>query len=213
MSESFETFYKRTREQYAPTLMEYTSENLDSLRETIAAWLRPSYEQALKKQEKQAALYNGKLDADAWSRGMGSSTYVSDLKYRRQNELQENRADLEASYGAALAEQLYKAWEKQLEYRLEVEKFNAQAQNDANQKALAAAGTLYQSYLSSLNSGTGSGSKKAEEEEKEDTEALEHLKKVRALQAGKKQLVTAGKLAAKKPAGGSKYITNSYLMG
>lgn len=212
MSESFETFYKRTREQYAPTLMEYTAENMDSLRETIAAWLRPSYEQALKKQEKQAAIYNGKLDADAWSRGMGSSTYVSDLKYRRQNELQENRADLEASYGAALAEQLYNAWEKQLEYRMEVEKFNAQAQNDANQKALTAAGNLYQSYLSSLKRGTGSG-KKEEKTEEENTEALEHLKKVRALQAGKKQLITAGKLAAKKPAGGSKYITNSYLMG
>lgn len=145
---------------------------------------------------------------------MGSSTYVSDLKYRRQNELLENRVDLEASYGAALAEQLYNAWEKQLEYRMEVEKFNAQAQNDANQKALTAAGNLYQSYLSSLNRGTGSGSKKGEtEEEQVDVEALEHLKKVRALQAGKKQLVMAGKLATKKPAGGSRYVTNSYLMG
>lgn len=215
MSESFETFYKKTKAQYAPTLMGYAETDMEALRETITAWLRPSYEQALKRQEKQAALYNGKLDADAWSRGMGSSTYVSDLKYRRQNELLENRANLEASYGAALAEQLYNAWEKQLEYRMEVEKFNAQAQNDANQKALTAAGNLYQSYLSSLNRGTGSGSKKAEEAEEEqvDVEALEHLKKVRALQAGKKQLVMAGKLATKKPAGGSRYVTNSYLMG
>lgn len=213
MSESFETFYERTKEQYAPVLMEYTSENMDSLRETIAAWLRPSYEQALRKQEQQAALYNGKLDADAWSRGMGSSTYVSDLKYRRQNELQQNRADLEASYGAALAEQLFKAWEKQLEYRMEAEKFNAQAQNEANQKALAAAGTLYQSYLNSLNRGSGNSKQKDIEEEQADTEALEHLEKVRALQAEKKRLITAGKLATKKPAGGSKSVTNSYYMG
>lgn len=156
MSESFETFYEKTKKQYTPTLMEYTGTDMEALREQIVTWLRPSYEQALKKQEKQAALYNGKLDADAWSRGMGSSTYVSDLKYRRQNELQENRANLEASYGAALAEQLVKAWEKQLEYRMEVEKFNAQAKNEANEKALTAAEKLYQSYLTFLNNRSGS---------------------------------------------------------
>lgn len=150
MSESFESFYEKTKEQYAPTLMTYAPEDMDALRERIESYLRPAYEKALKKQEQQAALYNGQLDADAWSRGMGASTYVSDLKYRRQNQLLENRGDLEASYGAALAEQLFKAWETQLGYRMEAEKFNAQAQNAARDKALTAAESMYKSYLASL---------------------------------------------------------------
>ncbi len=150
MSESFESFYEKTKEQYAPNLMTYAPEDMDALRERIESYLRPAYEKALKKQEQQAALYNGQLDADAWSRGMGASTYVSDLKYRRQNQLLENRGDLEASYGAALAEQLFKAWETQLGYRMEAEKFNAQAQNAARDKALTAAESMYKSYLASL---------------------------------------------------------------
>lgn len=150
MSESFESFYEKTKEQYAPTLMTYAPEDMDALRERIESYLRPAYEKALKKQEQQAALYNGQLDADAWSRGMGASTYVSDLKYRRQNQLLENRGDIEASYGAALAEQLFKAWETRLGYRMEAEKFNAQAQNAARDKALTAAESMYKSYLASL---------------------------------------------------------------
>lgn len=150
MSESFESFYEKTKEQYAPTLITYAPEDMDALRERIESYLRPAYEKALKKQEQQAALYNGQLDADAWSRGMGASTYVSDLKYRRQNQLLENRGDIEASYGAALAEQLFKAWETQLGYRMEAEKFNAQAQNAARDKALTAAESMYKSYLASL---------------------------------------------------------------
>lgn len=218
MSESFETFYKKTKEQYAPSLMEYTPVDMETLRQQIVSWLRPSYDKALKKQEKQAALYNGKLDADAWSRGMGSSTYVSDLKYRRQNELLENRADIEASYGAALAEQLYKAWEKERSYRLEVEEFNAKAQNEANAKALSAAEKLYQSYLDSLNShssGSGGTQQKSTEDsvakmvEKAQAGKLLTLKNRQVAKNTKTQILKRGNTILRDLVGGTGKITQS----
>lgn len=202
MSESFETFYERTKEQYTPNLVEYTPEDMETLRERIAAFLRPSYEAALKKQEKQAAQYNGQLDADAWSRGMGSSTYVSDLKYRRQNALLENRAEIESAYGAALAEQLYKAWEKQLGYRMEAEKFNAQARNEADQRARTEAGDLYRAYLASLNRGI-STQKQEEAEEKQLRE-----KQIQPLVDKAWRRLTMRKASS---GGGSKYITERFI--
>lgn len=202
MSESFETFYERTKEQYAPNLVEYTPEDMETLRERIAAFLRPSYEAALKKQEKQAAQYNGQLDADAWSRGMGSSTYVSDMKYRRQNALLENRAEIESAYGAALAEQLYKAWEKQLGYRMEAEKFNAQAKNEADQRARTAAGDLYRAYLASLNRGAAN----AKQEEAEEKQLRE--KQIQPLVDKAWQRLTMRKATS---GGGSKYITERFI--
>lgn len=176
MSESFESFYEKTKEQYAPTLIPYAPEDMEALRERIESYLRPAYEKALKKQEQQAALYNGQLDADAWSRGMGASTYVSDLKYRRQNQLLESRGDIEASYGAALAEQLFKAWETQLGYRMEAEKFNAQAQNAARDKALTAAESMYKSYLASLARRQRGAEEPAEKEETKDIKSADLLK-------------------------------------
>lgn len=187
MNEPYASFYEQARKRYAPTLLSYTPEEEGTLRARIEAFLRPAYEKALARQRQEAAAYNGALDADAWSRGMGRSTYVSDLKQRRQNALLDGAVSIEGDYAAALGEQLYKALSQQQERQLETEKFNAQALNQANSKALAAADAMYKSYLASLK-GRRSGASAWEQEKpnrsetpmgeeagSEDTGALKEL--------------------------------------
>ena len=97
------------------------------------------------------------LDADAWSRGMGESTYLTDVKDRQMRSEAQDVGTLESNYASTLAGHLYDAMKSQQEAKVEVDKFNAEQINAARQKAMSAAQSLYQSYLTAAKTG-GSGS-------------------------------------------------------
>lgn len=157
-NQAFETIYEKAKKDYAPQLVTYTPLDEQTLAERIGAVLRPLYDKAI------AAIFRGnrrqdaELDADAISRGMGSSTFVTDVKRRQDNATAEGARDLESDYGAKMADQLYKAMEGEREKQLEVEKFNAQQRNAAMEQAFAAAKYLYQAYLEArADQGYGGG--------------------------------------------------------
>ena len=165
--ETFEAIYQKMREKFAPTPVTYTPVDEQTLAERISKVLRPMYDKAI------AALFKGnqrsdaELDADAISRGMGSSTYVTDVKRRQDNATAEGARDLESDYGAKMADQLYKAMEGERSRMLEVEKFNVQQRNAAMEQAFAAAKYLYQAYLEAradhgYGGGSGAGGKTKE---------------------------------------------------
>ena len=167
-NEAFESIYQRTQEQYAPQLVSYTPLDEKTLAERISAVLRPVYEKAI------SALFRGnrradaELDADAISRGMGSSTFVTDVKRRQDNIAAEGARDLESEYGAQLADQLYKAMESERDKQLEVEKFNAQQKNDAMAQAFEMAKVLYEAYLAAKKKrGGGGGTQKTKSGDEE----------------------------------------------
>ena len=140
-NEAFETIYEKTKKDYVPQQMSYTPLDEKTLADRIGAALRPVYEKAI------AAIFRGnkhadaELDADAISRGMGSSTFVSDLKRRQDNAAADDVKELESDYGAKLADQLNKAMEGERDRLLEVEKFNAQQRSLATEQAFSAAKT------------------------------------------------------------------------
>lgn len=146
-NEAFETIYEKTKKEYVPHEISYTPLDEKTLTERISAVLRPVYEKAI------AAIFRGnrqadaELDADAISRGMGSSTYVSDLKRRQDNAAADDVNELESEYGAELADQLNKAMEGERDRLFEAEKFNAQQRSLASEQAFSAAKTLYDAYL------------------------------------------------------------------
>ena len=146
-NQAFETIYEKAKKDYAPQLVTYTPLDEQTLAERIGAVLRPLYDKAI------AAIFRGnrrqdaELDADAISRGMGSSTFVTDVKRRQDNAAADDVRELESDYGTKLADQLYKAMEGERSRMLEVEKFNAQQRNAAMEQAFAAAKYLYQAYL------------------------------------------------------------------
>ena len=189
---AFEAIYEKAKKDYAPQLASYTPLDEQTLAARIGAALRPLYDRAI------AAIFQGnrrsdaELDADAISRGMGSSTFVTDVKRRQDNAAADDVKDLESEYGAKLADQLYKAMEGERSRQLEVEKFNAQQQNAAAEQAFAMAKYLYAAYLEAKAAqgygygGSGSGGR----QEKKLTEDEVKSSLAQAVAAARGQVMT-----------------------
>ena len=153
---TLESLFSEMLARYMPETVSYTPLDQDAIREMLIEWLRPAYEQAIQSRREQTKRSNAELDADAWARGMGTSTYVTDVKDRAfQNEARDVDA-LEGNYAATLAGQLYDAMQKQQEQALQVEQFNAEQWNRARERAMTAATALYQTYMSNSSGGTRS---------------------------------------------------------
>ena len=68
--------------------------------------IRPGYDQAIAQRQQQTGQANAAIDADAASRGMGTSTWVTDAKARQQNSEAADVAGLNQNYNSALYEAL-----------------------------------------------------------------------------------------------------------
>lgn len=115
------------------------------------------------------------LDADAVSRGMGGSSFVTSVKAREMEEAQEDISDIEAQYGAVLAERIYDTLSQYDQMNLSAQQYNADAAAAAAKTALSMASDWYSQYLaqqaaaaqkqtsgsSSGSSGSSSSSKKS----------------------------------------------------
>ena len=146
-NEAFETIFEKTKREHAPQLVNYTPLDEKTLAERISAVLRPVCERAISAIFRGNRRQDAELDADAISRGMGSSTFVTDVKRRQDNAAADDARELESEYGAELADQLYKAMEGERSRQFEAEKFNAQQRSESLEQAFSAAKTLYDAYL------------------------------------------------------------------
>lgn len=165
---TLESLFQAMLQHYVPETIEFTPLDESVLSETIGNWLRPAYEQAIRNRREQTQRINAELDADAWSRGMGQSTYLSDVKERQYRDESRDVDTLESSYASELAGHLYDAMVQQQQTQIDVDRFNAEQINQAHQQALSAAQSLYNALLSgastasgghgSSHSGTGAGS-------------------------------------------------------
>ena len=140
---------------YRPEKLTYEAADADALREQIAAWLRPSYDSAIAARRDQTAAYRAELDADAIARGMGSSTYVTDVKSRQLADEAEDIATLEGEYGAQLGKLTMEAAEAERERELEVAIENQKQDQAAYMEAYQAALGLFDTYLKSRGGGGG----------------------------------------------------------
>ena len=143
-------------ERFAPQEIDYNAKSEDEIRSSISAWLRPSYEQAITTRKEQTLTNKANLDADAIARGMGASTYVTDVKNRQQNAESSDIATMESDYGATLAKYVSEGVETENDRLLEVQKFNAEQRQDAYELAFSAAMELFP-YYRKKSSGGGSG--------------------------------------------------------
>lgn len=74
----------------------------DDLKRNIEAALRPLYEQSAEELQQQRIERNADIDVDAYSRGMGESTWVTDAKLRQLRGTESALADLQANYNNTL---------------------------------------------------------------------------------------------------------------
>ena len=76
------------------------------LKNYLMRMIRPTYDQAIQQRQQQTGQANAAIDTDAASRGMGTSTWVTDAKNRqRQNEAQDV-ATLNSNYNITLYDSL-----------------------------------------------------------------------------------------------------------
>ena len=119
----------------------------DSLVELFEAYLRPTYDRAIENRHQAAQTSMADLDADAYSRGMGASTFVSSMREREQDDMNSDIAMLETEYASALSERLYEAMAAYSKLKLEADIYNAE-------NALSASST---GRSTGRSSGRGSG--------------------------------------------------------
>ncbi|HWS31053.1 MAG TPA: hypothetical protein VN512_13185 [Clostridia bacterium] len=135
------------------TSISYTPQSEASIRSGIESYLRPSVDQAIANRQKQTITNKANIDADAASRGMGASTWVTDVKNRQQNAEASDVASMESNYGATLAERIAAAMAQERANSLSAQQFNATAQANAISQALSLANGLYGQSLKSSGSG------------------------------------------------------------
>ena len=120
---------------------------------------------------------------------MGQSSYVTSVKARQMEEAQDDISDIEAQYGAALAEKIYDTLYKYDQMSLNAQQYNAEAHAAAQKTALSMASDWYNQYLSQQNAAIaaaakgsssksskgGSGSKKSSLSREDYTEYVRNL--------------------------------------
>ena len=121
--------------EYTPITTE--NRTTDEIRSQVAAAIRPTVDQSINTLKSNVTSQRASVDADAASRGMGRSTFVTDIKARLSRAEQENVANIESNYGATLAQRVSEAWENQrnrnttidaqnVSNRMNVSQFNTQ---------------------------------------------------------------------------------------
>ncbi len=106
---SFDDYYNRLISALHSYGISMSLPTLDELYSQLSAFLRPSVDAAIENRRRYGDTAMAELDADAYSRGMGGSSYLSSMKNREQDSIARDIAQLESGYTSTLAEYLFNA--------------------------------------------------------------------------------------------------------
>ena len=154
---SFDGYYNTIKASLTPQTISYTMPDVATLSNQISAYLRPSYDQAIANRQVQTEQNRADIDADAASRGMGRSSWVTDVKARENKAEATDIANLESNYGAALAEAVLNQYNQHLSNQLQVDMANAELAAKYEQLAYDRAGDMYNLSQSKKSSSSGNG--------------------------------------------------------
>ena len=204
---NFNNLYDQMYAKFRPS---YTPQSASTLKDTLSRAMRPSYDKQIKQRQDAAAANRAAIDADAASRGVGSSTYVTDVKNRNRNAEAADVQGIESDYNAALYSALLNRMNAQDEMSLT-------AENQARGNALGAANALFGLYNKTTGGGGGGGwgrrgSKDTTgEEPPDDTEGFGDnvVDRVAQAQQGRQDAINKSLAAAKK----KKMSTGGFSMG
>lgn len=146
--ELFDGYYQSVYGLLSTAPVTVNAPSYEELYELYSAMLRPDTDAAIDARNQAAAANMAELDADAYSRGMGSSTFVTSMHGRELSMASGDIAQLEAQYASTLAAQLMNAMNEYNQMSLQAQMFNAQLDADAKSDAYSAAFNAY---------GTGGG--------------------------------------------------------
>lgn len=125
----------------------------EELAKDYEASMRPNVDLAIENRRARGEETKAEIDADAASRGMEASTYVTSVKEREGDDVDGDVSMMESQYSAALAERISAAMQYYASLELQAASTNAQMQANATNTALTLASQWYQNYLAGLGSG------------------------------------------------------------
>ena len=164
-NQTFDGYYNAIKNSLSVPTVTVKPPSKDEVSSMWSGILRPSADAAIEKRNRAAERDMAELDADAVSRGMGGSTYVTSVKAREMEEAQDDIGEIEAQYGAVLAERIYDTLSQYDQMSLSAQQYNASAAAAAAETALSMASDWYSQYLAQQNaamerqaSGRSSGS-------------------------------------------------------
>ena len=102
-NEAFDGYYNAIRNSLSVPTVTVKAPSAGEVKDMWSGVLRPSADAAIERRNRAAEREMAEIDADAVSRGMGQSSYVTSVKARQMEEAQDDISDIEAQYGAALA--------------------------------------------------------------------------------------------------------------
>ena len=146
--------------------IEYTPVSKEEMRADIAASLRPGVDLAISNRQEQTKKNKAELDVDSYARGMGSSTYVTDMKNRQMDSEADDILTMEGQYAATLAQLLMSAMEVENNRAFEIQKFNSAQEADSAKLAFTAAQGMYADYLTELKAAQSKAGKSKSASEK-----------------------------------------------
>lgn len=127
------------------------AQTLEGITEQLAQIYRPQVEQAIAQRYGATKQQKASVDVDAASRGMGTSTWVSDAKNGIMNAEASDIAGLETDYASQLAGNALSQYQDYLNNKLQVDQYNQQLQLALQSAAYDQA---MQQYTSGMIEGT-----------------------------------------------------------
>lgn len=143
----FDSYYNAIKSSLTQPVVTVKTPDREEVSSMWSSILRPGTDAAIEKRNRAAEEDMAELDADAVSRGMGGSSFVTSVKARELEEAQEDIGELEAQYGATLAERIYDTLSQYDQMNLTAQKYNAEAAASAAKTALSMASDWYSQYL------------------------------------------------------------------
>ncbi|MDL2258449.1 hypothetical protein LJC42_04780 [Eubacteriales bacterium OttesenSCG-928-K08] len=135
---------------------------------------RPAVDLAISRRREQTQTNRAEIDVDAYSRGMGPSTYVTDIKGREMDAEASDISAMESEYSAMVMQALMQAMQQENDRMLAVEQYNSQLQYNASQNAYSAGMSAYEAYLAQQAAAAkGSGSRSSSKSKGANASATE----------------------------------------
>lgn len=120
------------------------------------SFLRPAIDAAINARVRRGRSNMAELDADAYARGMGGSSYITSMKAREQDDVDSDISGLEGQYAASMSEYFYKALSAMQELEADMQKTRM---NIASQQAMLNARLNAQGGSGGGSGRSGSGSR------------------------------------------------------
>ena len=158
----FQRFYKQILAGMSPQTIDYTPLTAQEIAAQISEYLRPSTDQQIRNRQLASRTQRAQTDADAASRGILSSTWVTDIKNRLMQNESADIAAIESDYRSQLLQGVYNRQAQEADRAYQIAMFNAQMRQQAEADAYKRAGDMYNLYLQQKKKKKSGGGKPAD---------------------------------------------------